>query len=424
MSTALRLRAEIKEPELSSEHLYLNVCMPVDRPLIAQASSYLTKYSETRSEPILLHPEDWHLSIVRFNVPTSFIPICFMGVQGAQANINLTNYSVTLQAPSGLQSQQYLVWTPEDASVALPVGPVPNPITTPSAYSGFQSVNLRYYSLYSYQHFVDVINMALAASFAVVSADVTWPAGATYPPYMTFDSSSGLITITVQTAYTSAGVALYFNSELMEFFQSTFQTIFNGFSGVPPGPVIAAGTDYQIRLKNNGNNSVANIPNPGAVALAGYAMRQEFAALQLWTDFATLAFMTGSVAVSPEFAPATKSSTTTSGGIPIISDFQPVTSGNGTDLRTSITYVPQSEYRLVDLIGGSPMKTFDLQVFWGDSFGNYFPIFVSHNLCVSAKIMFRRHLKKHKIPLSVTHAKGGCAMCANGGCTSCSGRRR
>ena len=501
------------------DHLYVNVCMPFGRPLIAQERvGFEAKYTETRSEPVLDNPSEWYMSIVRFSVPTTLIPIALMGVQGGggtpylefkatatagspvltdvssfvgltvgqivalngvlpagttilvigpgpsltlsaaaiinapttlfkavtaavipdQPNPNLLNYSVSLQAPGGPVRQAFLVWVPEIAPAVaptptLPLDPisglpsVPNPLTQPAAYQNLYSLvnaNVLYYSEFSYQHFINLINTAFAAAFAVASLDPGWPAAATFPPFVTYDPATSLISLTAQTAYDSNAAApvrinTYVNAELYEFFQGTFNVISNGLQGLAPGPVTANyGADYTFIIGYTGRNAVANIPNFGAVAQAGYEMKQEFPALVLWTDFLGIQFRTNGIPVLPEYPAAASASVSDSGGVPIVTDFFPSSSGSGTDLRTSITYVPQSEYRLSDLIGTSPISKLDFQVFWNDNSGNSFPIFVTHNQCVGAKILFR----KKALMGGLTHGVSeSCPMCASGGCLSCGG---
>lgn len=431
----------------SPDHIYLNMCLPQGRPLVASAPLgtlpwAAASYSGSYSEPILKDPSEWHLSIVRFNIPTSLIPICFVAPQGGQGNVNLLNYSVSLQAPGGPIRQAFLSWTSEfSATVApAPTGPVPNPLTSPAAYTAFSTTpatTLQYYSVYSYQHFINLINAAFAAAFTAASADAGWPVAATFPPFMTFDSSTSLITLTAQTAYDSkalAPIGVYMNSELMEFFQGTFFTISNGFQGLPPGPVSpTTGSDYKLLIYDTGNNSVPNIPNPGAVAQAGFAMRQEFPALALWTDFKGISFQTGVTPVNVEYPAPNGTGTVTGGSIPVITDFYPATS-IGTDVRSQITYVPAGEYRLSDLISTAPLSKLDFKIYWQDQFDNYFPVFCTHNTCVNAKLMFRKkgYSDPPRIPSGSSSSSsafggsllmgGACEKCLKGGCSSCGGR--
>ena len=74
---------------------------------------------------------------------------------------------------------------------------------------------------------------------------------------------------------------------------------------------------------------------------------------------------------------------------PIVTDFQvPV---NATSSYTGdISYVPQSEYRLVDLSGTNPANQIDIQVYWKDQYGLIHPFYVGSGCSGSLKIMFRK----------------------------------
>ena len=74
---------------------------------------------------------------------------------------------------------------------------------------------------------------------------------------------------------------------------------------------------------------------------------------------------------------------------PIVTDFQvPV---NATSSYTGdISYVPQSEYRLVDLSGTNPANQIDIQIYWKDQYGLIHPFYVGSGCSGSLKIMFRK----------------------------------
>lgn len=513
---------KLKEPtfEVGVDTIYVNFLIPPNRPFVADAASYPMTVTDRRNDAVLENTEDYYLSIVRFNCPTQLIPICFMGIyQGIvtgtpNSNPNLTNYAIVLEDPSGAQTQQALIWTPENLNYELP--PITDPITT-----AFVTRNLPYYSMFSYNTFIAMINTAFASAFTTASAQGTWPAQAVLPPFMTFDEKTGICYLDCQVAYDStiaSPIKIYFNSELMEFFQSSFEVLFNGFHPVSyaTGSIM---NDWQIVVRNRGNNYVPNVANgprtpvtlPGTVTTGsptitavydtsliiagmaasgvgiaassfvvsttsnsitlnqnatvvagpaadtpvtfvgvqspGYRMGQEFNATINWTDFTLIAFRTGGIPVEDEYSPLTivtdQSISADADVVPIVTDFVPGAT-DGRDLRTFITYIPTSEYRLSNMAGGKPLQSMDLQVFWGDAFGNYFQIYCTHNVACSVKMMFRKKTfnfggpvvtpasilaEEGKRPtvggaLKAPPSKGQCAKCASGGCQSCGGDKK
>jgi hypothetical protein len=74
---------------------------------------------------------------------------------------------------------------------------------------------------------------------------------------------------------------------------------------------------------------------------------------------------------------------------PIITDFEVPFSADNT-YRPNIEYSPQSEYRLVDLYGASPISAIELSCFWKTQFGNLVPFYLNSNCKANIKLMFRR----------------------------------
>jgi hypothetical protein len=400
----------------TDDHVYVNMYAPGNTPITSVYKYALeAKAAETRSEPIVDNPSEYYLSLIRFSIPLTLVPISIIGIQAqpAPSNVNLTTYSVNIRGPDGIDHQTFLLWTPEDTTIAVPVPPggaIP---------PGFSEQFFQYYSLFSYQHFVDMINTALQTSFTAASAGAGWPAAATLAPWFSFDPVTQQCSLSAQNAYASTIVPpnhidVFFNDELMEFFQSTFQTIYNGHA-------TAGGSDYTMIIKDNGFNRLVNVPNnpPPAAASAGLEMKQEFAAVILWTDFVGIQIQTGGVPVSPEFAGSPGTGSANDAKRPILTDFIPISNGSGVDLRTFLVYVPQSEYRLSDLVGTSPINRIDIQVFWLDDLGGLHPIYVTHNTAVNVKFMFRK--KGYQFPPALPDA---CEKCASGGCLSCGGRKK
>ena len=394
-----------REPA-GQDHLYLNVTMPLNRPLFPQAPVFRTaSYNETRSQPIIEKPSDWLGTVASFSLGMFAVPIRVIRPQGGQPDVNLTNFSVSLQAtPATPVRVVYVSWVPETSAAAAtpPAGPVPNWLTNQSDYQSFISQNVVYFSMFSYQSLVDGINTAFAASFAVASLDAGWNAAATAPPFVTYSASTKLFTLWAQTAYDSTVLAnplVFFNESLFELFGGAWRAVQNAFQGLPPGPVTAdEGADYRLVIKSNGTtvgsngNTTATLPNS---ATPGFFLEQEFGSLSSWLDIKTIVFQT-QFPCSTELTPATSSFVNTSGGQPIIASFT-VDSSDGTDFRQTATYVPQV-YRWFSIDGDTPQRTFDLQVSWQDDRGGTFPLQVATTQSVSVKMLFVRRSHFADVP--------------------------
>ena len=82
-------------------------------------------YNEQRVMPFINNPEDYYLTIERFTMETSTLPVFIPSIQPSPGNsdVNKTIYSVTLEVTNGLgtfTNQQFIEWIPQDKSIAVP----------------------------------------------------------------------------------------------------------------------------------------------------------------------------------------------------------------------------------------------------------------------------------------------------------------
>ena len=58
------------------------------------SSSIQASYNETRPIPIIKDTTDYNLSIIRFSLDTTTLPVFCPSIQINQSDVNLTNYSI------------------------------------------------------------------------------------------------------------------------------------------------------------------------------------------------------------------------------------------------------------------------------------------------------------------------------------------
>ena len=74
----------------------------------------------------------------------------------------------------------------------------------------------------------------------------------------------------------------------------------------------------------------------------------------------------------------------------VISDFT-VALDNSNSYRPSVDYSP-TIYRMVDLIGHSPITYIDIQLYWNDIYSNFYPMTLGSNQSCNIKILFRKKI--------------------------------
>jgi hypothetical protein len=193
-------------------------------------TSIQASYNETRSIPIIKDTTDYYLSIIRFSLDTTTLPVFCPSIQINQSDVNLTNYSITLQYVDSqtnqtFEYQQYISYIPQDKSASIPGSPSVN------APYFMQDNSTGYYNVYNYQYFIYLINNAFTSCFnqlqtIVTNNNLTLPTN--IPPNMSFDLSLLVASINITSDYYSSSngvINIFFNQQLYELFSSLPATI-------------------------------------------------------------------------------------------------------------------------------------------------------------------------------------------------------
>ena len=120
------------------KHIYYDI--QVTNYVSSQTVPPILKFQETRTTPFLIDPQDYTLSIIRFQLDTPSLPIFVPEIALNQSDPNRTIYSLTLEYDD-FKIQQFIEYYSPDISIPQP--PPPNPL--PDNSSG-------YYNIYSYQY--------------------------------------------------------------------------------------------------------------------------------------------------------------------------------------------------------------------------------------------------------------------------------
>lgn len=332
-----------------TDYVYYNAMLTnnKDSPIEARITEY-------RSEPIVINPKDYYLSVVRFNVPVSLIPI-FIYPNNNNVPDN-TQYSVTLLDALGVYHRVFLIYTFLDTVLGPP-------------------------TIYTVQHFIDMINTALATAHTLMGV----PKPAT-PPYITFNQETKLFALIGENGWiTSTNLGIFMNSKLYFLF-NYFETNFNGYN-------LPNGTDFKFIFKNNGNNSISAsqiTPPNGSVAVnPGYILKQEQASLDKWASVRSIIFVSNTISVKPEYITASPELLQNTGDNfrSMLTDFEPPLI-DGNILQGYLQYYPQGPYRLIDLTTDTNLKNIDFQLFWQDNKQQIHKIYINPGDSITIKIMF------------------------------------
>lgn len=382
-------RSRIIKINDNDDKIYYNI--EVTNPIINPDGNIVNgkraTFTENRVQPIVDNPTDYYLTIARFEVSGSAIPIMIfpIAIGPAQCDVNLSALSVTFTY-LGIDYQSFVNFVPQ-----LPTEPTP---LAPCNNNGLQAIT-PYYYIYNYQYFLDLVNTALAASFTALVTAV--PALVPSAPYFVFNPETSLISLIVPIEYLNT-VEIWLNSPL-----------FTYFFGIPAFNFIANdllnlnGRDYLVIVRNNTTNCFTpcgpsvlstSTTNAGVTTTIGapisfLRIEQEWVGIQYWNSFKSIIFVSPSIGCVNEYIPTSIASQ--QGGqvtfLPILTDFQPILDNPG-DSRSQISYFPQGPYRLINLTGTIPLVHVDITAYWQDLNDAIHPIILLPGTYMAVKFLF------------------------------------
>ena len=437
-----------QEPSSDPDIVYYNADIINDNALqpVQLGLDPVVRFQETRSTALIKDISQFYFSIVRFtmNGPNKDLPLFIPTIQLGQSDINLTAYSVGLQLEKKVliggnpftfngYARRFVKYQTETTAYAafnvqLPLPPVAS-----------QDIRGVYYFVYSYQHWLDLMNATMALT--LTSADPLSPYKTTlslqeqFQAFWTLNGGAGVAPSIITEAPT-----ITYDSNIF-----TFQFDTYGFGGADARSfgTGAAGNEEAMSLwlntnsyglfTNLNNNYLGNELNgqvnniivsnhkgtnlyfPLSPVMAGgpptapvytgksyYTMKQEYESTSsLWSPVSALVFTSTLIPIFPESVgepivygagnDTANANNSTSAFSPIITDIAlPLNAAS--DYRTFIEYVPTAEYRLSAFTSSrQELRNIDVQVFWKCRLDNQlYPVRMFNLSSVSIKMMFRK----------------------------------
>jgi len=407
------------------------------------------RFQETRSTALINDISKFYFSIVRFtmNGPNKDLPVFIPSIQTGQADINLTSYSVGLQLTKQIviggnpftftgYARRFIYYASESAQAYTASGQtLPNPPLVDQDIRGI------YYYVYTYQHWLDLVNQTLAQTLSSVDPispqkptlslqeqfDAFYfanggvapaPSIITEAPFIVYNPSSNLFTLNGDTygfggpdavsfgsgaAGNEEAMTLWFNTNMFGLF-SNFNNLYLGNEPTgqvneivfqnklgtnlyfPPSPILAAGPPVTVVLTGKGY----------------YQEVQDYESTSsLWSPVTAIVFTSTLIPVYAEQVGApivygegndnTTNNQSTNAFQPIVTDIA-LPLDNAANYRGFIEYVPSAEYRMAAFTSSrQELRNIDIQVFWKARLdGNLYPLRMFNLSSVSIKMMFRK----------------------------------
>jgi hypothetical protein len=378
-------------------HIYYNVSITND-DISGQTKPPNIDFNETRTQPFISNPSEYFMSVVRFSLDTTGLPLMAPQPQiGTPTSANALIYSITYSVTIGgtdYDLQQYIIFEPQEQNLLPPSAPLTHAdIASP------------YWYLTSYQWWNGIVNTTLknlwtafinaygptglnvldATQLAAVAPTILWDTGSKTASMSTdataFDQNP-------TTGQGNAAIKIYFNSPMYTLY-SSFPTESYGWSGN-----IVNGKNYLLAIRSTSNNVVTDF----TTGISTISTFQDYSTIALWNPIQAVVFTTSLLPIIPEMTAAPIEFTGANGFISsgnnanltnALTDFE-VAVGETELYLPQVTYVPQGEYRLVDLFGTNPVSSINIVVYWKDRFGGLVPVTLASGGSANFKLMFRR----------------------------------
>ena len=398
-----------------SDMFYYNVNMYGD----GVSSSSYASYEDVRTQPLLRSPNDYLMSVIRFSIDASHIPLFVCNVIQNPNNLNdlnFTPYTVTLQYQL-IKYTSNVIFIPDSRYdiVNLPMPPNPQ-------YG--QDNSTEYYYVYYYSSFIKMVNNAIESAYTQMSAANPGVFDNKPIPYFFYDPELEKIRLVVpvtdintnlniyQTQYDNNGLPLYVvqpldsvifyvNSLLYKFFDGLKAFYVNTGYNSYPNFLIAIddlGYNYYYPPKLNPSNQILDqVPTSFLqVGIYNYTISprfliftQEFNMLGAWTSLSSIVFITRTIPIQPEFIPTLTTGSSASGSSAryIITDFVSDVTKIG-EQRSRFVYNPTAQYRYISLNSNLPLYKIDITMYWQDKNQNLYPLRITNGEINTVKLLF------------------------------------
>ena len=321
-------------------------------------------YTDNRASPILTNPNDWRVGVVRFNIPTSQIP--------------LFRYYSSFSNPTVIPGGEHIVTLRNVAT------------------NQYYSDELKLFSLnlsnpldntiYSISQYLTMLNASLQASFLALFA-AGYPINR--PPSMSYNPITKLFRLYVPVEYSIPGqiIEIYVTYPIARLFGSLGNTLNASYPYSGPGT----------------NRFLWSVPfyTPAlnTVIIGGFSyvfLEQEFQTVAKFNSIKNISFQVYGISTTAEYLSSNASDIKSQGQFTeqgadlvnfVLTDFELT---NTQADQSSIQFYPQGPLRWYDLNGNMPLRSIQIHLYYTDEFGLKYPITIGYLDTFTLKLEFRR----------------------------------
>ena len=341
-------------------HLCYNINIQYSRGGTDFRLSSPAVFSETLARPLIQNPSQWDVLINKFKIDTFSIPLTIVELQEYQPistdGSYLTNYWVTLKHGAMYYSAQ-CVHRPEHNCNAPPK--VMN--VNEEGYVKYDNCNAAFF-VYSYQHFLDMVNDGMKNVCHQAGIDST-------VPEILFDPDTQRIDVSYPEN---------FRQDLGEFDEVFFSQNLDKF----------VGKGFRCNWTKIGATFVFSHWVKGNVTY----IQQEYTTVTSWNICNAILITSTSLPVQPEYYPVHNadgdlvhnhtgnSEYTNMSSLSVLAVYYPNANKAG-DMSTSVYYSADNLQcgDRISLRGSTPINRMEIQIYWADIYNNLYQLHLPEN---------------------------------------------
>lgn len=379
---------------MSDEYLYmtLNIYNPTDDRNNSDAGGVFIRNNESpliasKDESInyaFLKQSDFDVAIHSFTI-NAITPIFICPIEEGinQTNRDKTNFIVCLRS-AGSDFPVIVTYSSESSNSTLP-----NP---PSQNNGVQQINNEYYYVYTFQHFIDLVNFAFQTAFTnMKTAQSALPQ--TESPYFVYNAETGLISLIVENSY-DGGPQIFMNDLLFNYFEA-IDNVFNGYNQTN-------GKDYQIVIDNKRNYNAYRDPTlkPNDPDPQYLEIKQEYDVRYKWSNIRSVIFYSDSIKTKRESIPSysdpnlnIQSNLGYQPNYQNILSYHDIIYQSGKVSQREILQYNPFVYKWMSLISDEPLNRLQLRISFLLQNGIIIPFKIRSGDSSNIKLLFRKKVK-------------------------------
>jgi hypothetical protein len=332
-------------------------------------------FNERRNGNIIDTPSDYELSITRFQVTTSSLPVYIPIIKINSDDSNKTMLEVTMIS-NNFSVTTAIDWIPEIKNIAIP--PPPSKST-----SGLQSAS-EYYYAYSYSWLPFLVQKTLQKCFLDLQALDSSIAEAG-KPFFYFDPLSGGCSILscdskFFNSYDEEGNNSTSNVKI--FFNQPLYSLFSSFNSLYDGNL------FQIIVDSNNFNYIK-------IKDIDYTkVLQEYSTVQNQNPVSSICFTSNNLPViqeninSPILYVNGKSMNDQASNAKskIVTDIQ----SSSLSYKPLLTMIPSAEFRMISMHQSDAINELQISIYWRDKIGQFNQLYLPPGGTASLKIFFKK----------------------------------